>query len=239
MGAVVTVFDLERGWAAQGVCRPEDDHLFYAGGDGHSAVRPKTLRSWTQAKEICAMCPVLQQCREATRGEIYGVWGGLDPHERMLARRRFAKEVERWPESQRLDWGKALAELRDAGMRWSDIQAQTGVPEQTAERLIRQWREHRPAERPEVVDLALPEPGHRRELPFPDRLGERHLWARHNGMVTDCWYRGQTADGEWVYVETWAGQGRSVKKWIPTEDVQVYSPQPVTIKNYAGRPRAA
>lgn len=232
------LIDLERRWAAQGICLPEDDHLFYAGGDGHNKPRPNTVRAWAQAKEICGMCPVMQQCRAATRGEIHGVWGGLDPVERRLARRRYAKEIEKWPEGQRLAWGKELAALRDAGMKWSDLQARSGVPEQSVERLIRQWREYQERGTPVVVDLELPEPGHRKELPFPDKPGEYHLWVRHNGMITDAWYRGQTPDGRWIYVQTWAGRGRAVMKWVPVRDTKIYRPQPVVIRSYAKRPAA-
>ena len=45
-----------------------------------------------RAKAICAMCPEMHPCREASMAESYGVWGGLSPQER---RRRagFAEDV--------------------------------------------------------------------------------------------------------------------------------------------------
>ena len=53
-----------------------------------------TARSFDRAREICAMCPVIVECRETTdraergltRGYLYGLVGGETPVER--ARRR-------------------------------------------------------------------------------------------------------------------------------------------------------
>lgn len=233
--------DLERRWAAQGICRPEDDDLFFAGTDGHTP-GPSTKAAWNRAKEICAMCPALEACRRDTVGETHGVWGGLDPLERRRKRQRLAHEVKGWSQDERLIWGKELHALRKAGAKWQAIQTATGMPTGTAEQLVHEWAAHladtaQPA--PKVVDLPLPEPEERAALPFPDRPGERHAWVRHNGMVTDGWYRGQTGDGEWVRVETWAGRGRSVSKWVHRDHVKIYQPQPVVVMNYAGRPDAS
>lgn len=42
--------------------------------------------AWDEAKKICSFCPVASECRRDTLGEEYGVWGGLDEHERYLVR---------------------------------------------------------------------------------------------------------------------------------------------------------
>jgi WhiB family redox-sensing transcriptional regulator len=238
IAAGVGLFDLSRAWGAQGICRPEDDHLFFAGGDGHQP-GDSTKKAWAQAKEICAMCPVLDECRRDTLGEIHGVWGGLSPPERQRARRAFGKALMEGPEEERLAWAERIHALREEGAKWADVQQKTGVPVSVCELLWGVWDallQERGA-KGEVVDLPLPEPEGRRELKFPERPGDRHLWARHNGMITDAWYRGQTPDGEWLCIETWAGRGRSVKKWIRRRDAKVYRPQPVMILNYAGRPK--
>lgn len=50
----------------------------------------------TQAKRICVMCPVRATCRDAAlreeRGELgFGVWGGMDPAERLAYRPTWLK----------------------------------------------------------------------------------------------------------------------------------------------------
>lgn len=182
------------------------------------------------------MCPVLAECRRDTLGEIHGVWGGLNPLDRQKERTRLKQVVRTWPESRRLEWGKELHRLREAGEAWRDIQQVSGMPMNPGEALIAEWQRHKP-DRAEVVDLPLPEPEPEaaRRPPFPGRPGRRHAWARHNGLVSDAWYRGQTPDGAWINVTTEAGRGQS-HKWLRKEDVHLYRPQAVIVLNFPGRP---
>lgn len=64
------VLTIERGaWRAQAACRHDDvpTWLFFpARGD---------METLARAREVCARCPVHEQCREAGQGEL-GVWGG-------------------------------------------------------------------------------------------------------------------------------------------------------------------
>ena len=63
------------------LCAQIDPNLFFPEGmGGQIAVAVK------QAKQICAWCPILPDCRQwalDTRQQI-GVWGGLDEHERRV-----------------------------------------------------------------------------------------------------------------------------------------------------------
>lgn len=227
------LYDARRSWAERGLCLPEDDHLFFAGADGHSP-GDATRKAWEEAKKICRRCPVLEECRRDTLGESHGVWGGLNPLERRTARKRSAKALLEGPGDELMVWAEHIHTLREKGVTWADIQQKTGVLASACEQLYATWASHLQEQAPagEVVDLPLPE---RLAKPFPDKPGKRHLWARHNSMVTDSWYRGQTPDGAWIYIETWAGRGRAVKKWIPAGDVKIYHPQPVVVLTYAGR----
>jgi WhiB family redox-sensing transcriptional regulator len=41
------------------------------------------------ARRICFGCPVLEECGEwGMKHELYGIWGGMSPRERMMKRRK-------------------------------------------------------------------------------------------------------------------------------------------------------
>lgn len=75
-------------WREDGACKGYPE-LFYNGEDERKGIRRAKER---EAKEVCAECPVLAQCREYAleTGEPYGVWGGLTEMERhrILGRQR-------------------------------------------------------------------------------------------------------------------------------------------------------
>lgn len=235
----MVLFDPERRWTTQGVCRPEDEPIFFPrSGQLNKTPPKKTQALWDQAKEICAMCPVLAECRRDTLGEEFGVFGGLDEHERYHLRRRLRERARKWPAEVRLGWGAILAQMREDGLMAPQITRRTGIGFMLADDLVQEWEASRQEPEQAPVVVSLPEPGHRSDMPFPDRPGRCHAWIRHNGMISDAWYKGQTPDGAWIFVQTWAGPRRSVNKWIPARDVRLYQPQQVIIKNYAGRPDA-
>ena len=68
-------------WQLLGTCRGADSDLFFH-PEGERGPRRSSREA--AAKAICAVCPVLQHCREAALAarEPYGVWGGLSEHER-------------------------------------------------------------------------------------------------------------------------------------------------------------
>lgn len=68
-------------WQHRGSCRALSPEIFFhPEGERGSARRLRDLA----AKEVCAACPVLAQCRtHALRArEPYGVWGGMSEEER-------------------------------------------------------------------------------------------------------------------------------------------------------------
>ncbi|WP_309484604.1 WhiB family transcriptional regulator [Streptomyces himalayensis] len=234
------LYDPERRWQDRGSCRWADPEIFFAGGPQQVSKRPaKTvLAIWAEAKEVCQKCPVLQECRRDTLGEEFGVWGGLDQWDRFLLRRKLPKQAMRWPAEKRLAWGQILAECRDGGMLWKDITRQTGITLNLGEELESEWRAHHEALQKQaaakVVDLPLPELDDR-QPGFPDQPGRAHAWVRHNGRISDGWYRGQTDDGAWFFITTYSGRG-NVNKWFRAEDVRLYQPQAVVILTYERRP---
>ena len=63
-------------WQDSGACANQDTAAWF--------VRSEASRSGQPAKQICAACPVRRDCLAASLvfGERYGVWGGLDRHQR-------------------------------------------------------------------------------------------------------------------------------------------------------------
>ncbi len=187
------------------------------------------------------MCPVLEECQRDTLGEIDGVWGGLDPLERRKAREKLTKAIDGWEEPLRLEWAREIHALRGSGLKWVDIQQRTGIPAGAGEKLFALWdmvlkdAEDSP---PRVVDLPLPEPEESpagRHPAFPDRLGRRDAWVRNNGLMSDAWYRAETPDREWIYLTVFSGRGQ-VLKWFPANEVWVYRPVAVVIREFTARP---
>ncbi|WP_026919415.1 WhiB family transcriptional regulator [Gordonia shandongensis] len=70
-----------------GNCRGLESSIFFHPEGERGAAR---MRRERRAKQVCAACPVLEQCRShALRvDEPYGIWGGLTESERNLLRRR-------------------------------------------------------------------------------------------------------------------------------------------------------
>jgi WhiB family redox-sensing transcriptional regulator len=72
-------------WRKRAVCRNVDPELFFPVG-----TKGPALLQIAEAKQVCAGCPVMSECREwalESRQE-YGVFGGLDEDERRALRRR-------------------------------------------------------------------------------------------------------------------------------------------------------
>ncbi|MFB7453497.1 WhiB family transcriptional regulator [Streptomyces sp. NPDC056194] len=74
-------------------CAGQDPDIFFPDGD----LGP-THPQITEAKQICARCPLLQSCLQDAleRGEEHGVWGGLSTNERheLKARRVSGRLLE-------------------------------------------------------------------------------------------------------------------------------------------------
>lgn len=232
------LFDVERRWWPRAICRWEDRGLFFAeAGMNNRKPSPVAQDLWNQAKEICAVCPALKECRRDTLGESHGVFGGRDEVERSRIRRALPAAVRQWPEARQLAWGRQLHSMREGEVPWTSIRVQCGMPQAPAEFLIALWTEHETERRErakfKVVDLELPTLGRRPD--FPATQGRRHAWVKHNNLVSDAWYRGETPDGEWIAVTTEAGRGPT-RKWAAAKDVHLYRPQAVVILNYVGRP---
>lgn len=77
-------------WRLQAECRSLDTAIFFPDQDG-----PQFADNVADAKSICAVCPVANQCLEfaiRTRQDD-GIWGGATPEERRSVRRRRRRQA--------------------------------------------------------------------------------------------------------------------------------------------------
>ena len=63
-------------WQDRAACTNQDTEAWFVRNEGSRSAEP--------AKQVCATCPVQRDCLAASLvfGEEYGVWGGLDRHQR-------------------------------------------------------------------------------------------------------------------------------------------------------------
>jgi WhiB family redox-sensing transcriptional regulator len=68
-------------WQLDSACRGLDSDIFYHPDGERGAARERRV---SNAKAICAACPVIAQCRSAAlkSQEPFGVWGGLSEEDR-------------------------------------------------------------------------------------------------------------------------------------------------------------
>ena len=85
MGAIAELstklaFDAdERAWMLEAKCLDADPEAFF----------PEKGGSTREAKRICSICPVREECLEyaLANEERFGIWGGLSERERRRAKR--------------------------------------------------------------------------------------------------------------------------------------------------------
>jgi WhiB family redox-sensing transcriptional regulator len=72
----------ELSWTAEAACHGHAELFFPT-----FAERPQSrVKRETRARAICAACPVLVECRDhGRRNHEYGIWGGENEEERVLA----------------------------------------------------------------------------------------------------------------------------------------------------------
>ncbi|MFF0305583.1 WhiB family transcriptional regulator [Streptomyces sp. NPDC004562] len=72
-------------WLEDAGCRGLDTELFFPAGP-----KGPGRRQADEAKAVCRMCPVRRQCASwaLATAQQYGIWGGMDEEERVVAHRR-------------------------------------------------------------------------------------------------------------------------------------------------------
>jgi WhiB family redox-sensing transcriptional regulator len=86
-------------WMRKAACRDMDTDLFFPVRGSHNENAETVARQTLHAKAVCALCPVLDECRDYILGtelryeNDYGIWGGMTPEERH--RERFLERNRR------------------------------------------------------------------------------------------------------------------------------------------------
>ena len=72
-------------WQDRGACNEQDTDAWFVRNEGSRMAEP--------AKAICGTCPVRRDCLASSLvfGEEYGVWGGLDSHQRHALSQRLRR----------------------------------------------------------------------------------------------------------------------------------------------------
>lgn len=93
-------------WQLRAACRDLDLNKFFHPPGERSRRRERRIR---EAKQVCAGCPVAQQCLQHALGvqEPYGIWGGLSEEERAAA--LGLKSMSSSARKQKVAWGASRA----------------------------------------------------------------------------------------------------------------------------------
>ena len=71
------------------LCREIGGEMFFAGDEDDPQSMDSNIINTLEAKKICQTCAHIVECADwGIHHERYGVWGGLSPHEMIIARRK-------------------------------------------------------------------------------------------------------------------------------------------------------
>lgn len=121
-------------WHGRGACRGRGELFFSADEFEPADVREKREGL---AKALCAVCPVIRECRAHALGapEMFGVWGGLGEaeRERMRPRPRSTQETVLLSEAQLV-----VLEVAARGGTFAHVGRQCGISRDAARNRIRE-----------------------------------------------------------------------------------------------------
>ena len=89
MASESILIEPREGWRAGAACAGSDSDVFFPAPEDEAAI--------IVAKEICASCPVREECLQfaLSTNQGDGIWGGLDAQERRRLRRRIRDRERR------------------------------------------------------------------------------------------------------------------------------------------------
>lgn len=120
----------EQGWAIKAACKSSDPDLFF----------PELGQKGTEAKKICARCPVRRECLDyaIAHEERFGIWGGMSDRERRRIRRGLTPtRGGRLTSRDRAD----IVAKAAAGMTIVDLADEFDVPVKTVQSIVHRAQE--------------------------------------------------------------------------------------------------
>lgn len=230
------IVDLGKRWLDKAICTTKNPELFFTDHGQESLSNPsaRVQRLWDAAKEVCAQCPVMKECARDNLGEVDGVWGGLDPAQRIQLRAQHATNIKKLQGPLKQEYMDLVWELRvNRHVSASDTARIIGVGVATVFYLYdleRQRREdlERRAEKA-LEAISGPVEAEVIELPPPPEFpakppAEGDAWVRYGRRVVWGYYLGQTDDDQWFYLKIKLLAQEYSVCWIKAEDIKLVKP---------------
>lgn len=243
------IVDLRKAWMNDAMpCLRKNPEMFFGDFGTETMANPskKVQAKWDRAKNVCLDCPVMMQCARDNLGEIEGVWGGLDPAQRIKLRAKHATQVRALEGPEKLRYATMAHNLRtQQKYAWTDIGRIMGFSHSVAQYLgewYDDWAAAQEAEREaKTKDLELPEPvatvteiGPNASFPTtPPKEGD--AWIRYGRRVVWGYYLGQTEDDAWHQYRIKILAGEWSVCWIKAEDVKLVRSVTRTVMTRVGK----
>lgn len=226
------IVDLNKRWMTDDLpCLRREPEMFFVdhGQESYMNPGPKVQYAWDRAKAVCATCPVMKQCARDNLGELDGVWGGLDPAQRIKLRAQHAANIRRLTGPVKEEYAALAYMLREERkLPWADVGRIIGAGSATAQYLYDLHKDTlREQEEPaEVMPLELPETVTVTQINanarFPQRAPKQgDGWVRYGRRVVWGYYLGQTEDDEWFSFKIKLLAQEYSVCWIKAEDVKL------------------
>ena len=231
-GDPVVIVDLSKRWQCEEMpCLRRNPEMFFFSNGKETLAHPsaKVQAQWDRAKEVCYTCPVMRECGRDNLGEVEGVWGGMDPAQRIKLRFKHSENVHKLTGPVKVRYAQLAYMLReDRNLPFSEIARIIGIRNQTAMYLWNWYKSWLDEQRKAaaVRDLELPEPGTVTDISpnaaFPENPpAEGDAWVRYGRRVVFGYYLGQTEDDAWISLKVkLLGPEYSVG-WFKAEDVKM------------------
>lgn len=217
----------------------ELEKTFFFPGPQNLALAPgsKAQRAWDAAKEVCIECPVFLECRSSNLGQEYGVFGGLDEHERHLLRRQATRALARADAEERAALAAYFHTRYADGLGDSPGQMAraTGYSKSAVTTLIEEHQallEQRAPKAPEVARWKRAE-----EVIVWPKAGppKKDGWVWYRDRAHGAHYVGETEDGEFFLMKVKPLTAQTTK-WFPKSHVDLRSTVRREVRVWVGRP---
>lgn len=231
------IVDLGKRWVRRALCAGKSPELFFTeyGSEPITNPSPRVQAHWDAAKRICADCPVMKQCARDYLGELDGVWGGLDPAQRIKIRADHNANVRALRGPVKLEYMALAHQLRvQRNLNFSDVARIIGISVETAVYLValEKDRLEKVQEEAEAAAKAAQEAVSGAEEAvayvgpdFPAKPpAEGDSWVRYGRRVLPGHYLGQTDDDRWFQLKVKVFHSEYSVCWIKAEDVKITGP---------------